>query len=262
MSLAIELEALTVTYGDRPAVSRLDLAVRRGEWLALIGPNGAGKSTVLRAIAGIVAHRGSVRLEGTDASRLHPRERAKRVALVPQVPVVPQPMSVADYVLLGRTPFISFLGSPGARDREIAAQGMEDLDLRGFDRRPLGSLSGGELQRAVLARAIAQTAPVLLLDEPTSWLDVGHQQQVLELVDGLRLRDGLTVLSVMHDLTLAGQFAERFVLMAAGEAVASGTAHEVLTEDSISRHYGAAVRVLADTGDGRLAVLPRRAAAR
>jgi iron complex transport system ATP-binding protein len=166
-------------------------------------------------------------------------------------------MTVADYVTLGRTPYIPYLGMEGSRDLEVVSAVLERLELAPLADRPLGSLSGGEGQRAVLARALAQEAPVLLLDEPTAALDVGHQQQVLELVDELRRERGLTVLSAMHDLTLAGQFAEQLVLLDDGRTVASGPARAVLTEATIRRHYGASVRILVDA-DGGIAVLPTR----
>jgi iron complex transport system ATP-binding protein len=163
-------------------------------------------------------------------------------------------------VLLGRTPHIGYLGSEGRRDREAAGRALLRLDLADLVPRPLGSLSGGERQRAVLARALAQEAPLLLLDEPTTSLDVGRQQQALELVDALRRSEGLTVLSAMHDLTLAGQYAERLLLLARAELVAGGAPGEVLTEELITAHYAASVRILG-LGGGGMAVVPARQAA-
>jgi iron complex transport system ATP-binding protein len=161
-------------------------------------------------------------------------------------------MTVAEYVLLGRSPFVSYAGSESRHDVEVARAALRRLDLRDFAERDLSSLSGGERQRAILARALAQEARVLLLDEPTTALDAGRQQQVLELVDELRVEEGLTVLSAMHDLTLAGQYAGRVVLLAHGRVVAQGEASEVLTVETIAEHYGAVVRIL----DG--AVVPVR----
>jgi iron complex transport system ATP-binding protein len=161
-------------------------------------------------------------------------------------------MTVAEYVLLGRSPFVSYAGSESRHDRAVARAAIERLDLVGFADRDLWSLSGGERQRAILARALAQEARVLLLDEPTTALDVGRQQQVLELVDELRVEHGLTVLSAMHDLTLAGHYAGRVVLLAQGRVVAQGDAASVLTVETIAEHYGAVVRVV----DG--AVVPVR----
>ena len=150
------------------------------------------------------------------------------VAYVPQSPNLPDDMTAAEYVMLGRNPYIGYFGAETTHDRSIVAGVLERLDLEPFAQRLLGSLSGGERQRLVIARALAQEAPVLLLDEPTSALDIGHQQQALELVDRLRRETGLTVLSAMHDLTLAGLYADRLTLLDRGTVVASGTAAEVL----------------------------------
>jgi iron complex transport system ATP-binding protein len=167
-------------------------------------------------------------------------------------------MTVAEYVLLGRTPHIGYFGTEGVHDLEAADRALARLDLIHFQSRRLGTLSGGERQRAVLARALAQEAPVLLLDEPTSGLDIGRQQLALELIDSLRREDGLTVLSAMHDLTLAGQYADRLVFVDDGRVVASGRPRDVLVPELIAAHYGAAVRVIrADATDG-LVVVPAR----
>ncbi len=231
-------------------VDQVSAEVRSGQWLAVIGPNGAGKSTMLRAAAGLLRHRGSVELDGTPIGSLSPRARARRVAYAPQVPAMPAGMTVLDYVLLGRTPYLGYLARESRQDREVAASVLDRLDLNAVTGRQLGSLSGGEQQRVVLARALAQQADVLLLDEPTTALDIGHQQQVLDLVDRLRLDDGLTVVSSLHDLTVAGQYADALLLLVGGKAVASGTPADVLTEATVSTHYGAAVQV--STGeDGR-----------
>src|SRR5207253_4133756 len=161
-----------------------------------------------------------------------------------------------EYVLLGRTPHISYLGGESTRDRRVAAAAIERLELDPLAHRLLSTRSGGERQRAVLARALAQEASVLLLDEPTSALDVGHQQQVLELVDALRREHGLAVLSAMHELTLAGQYADRIVLLAAGRIAATGSPREVLTEQALGALYEARVRVIED--GGQFVVVPVR----
>jgi iron complex transport system ATP-binding protein len=241
----IELRDIWVRFGPTAAVRELSLGVEAGEWLALIGPNGAGKTSALRALAGLVAYEGVIALDGQDTRRLGRRELARRVAFVPQKPETPPELTVAEYVLLGRTPYVTYLGSERRADREAAARALRRLELEGFAERRLGSLSGGELQRTVLARALAQEAPLLLLDEPTTSLDLGRQQLVLELVDSLR-SDGLTVVSTMHDLTLAGQFADRLVLLDRGAVVAEGPATEVLSALNVATHYGESVRVVED----------------
>ena len=202
----IEFRDVVVRYDRRVVVQPFSDRVESGEWLGVIGPNGAGKSSLLRALAGLVPHDGSILVDGHDLAAMSNKDRAKLVAYVPQEPLIPDDMSVFDYVLLGRTPYVSYFGVESRHDRDIVAEAIERLELGAFVERMLGELSGGERQRVVLARALAQQAPVLLLDEPTSALDIGHQQQALELVARLRHDDGLTVIAAMHDLTLAGTY--------------------------------------------------------
>lgn len=254
---AVELTDVSVAYDGTRVLEGLTARVPAGAWVGLIGPNGAGKTTVLRAVAGLVPHAGKVRLGDVPVSSLSRRRLSQLVAYLPQRPVIPESMTVTDYVLMGRTPYVPYLGTESRRDREVVAGVLQRLELGTFAERPLGSLSGGEVQRAVLGRALAQQAPVLLLDEPTAALDVGHQQQVLELIDELRAEHQLTVLSAMHDLTLAGQFAERLLLLSRGRSVAEGPARAVLTEGRIREHYGARVRVVEDPQGGIL-VIPTR----
>jgi iron complex transport system ATP-binding protein len=244
-----------VRFGPVAALHDLTLRVEEGEWVSLIGPNGAGKTSALRAVAGLVEYEGTVELDGRDARRLGRRDRARLVAFVPQKPETPPELTVAEYVLLGRTPHIAYLGSERRADREAASHALRRLDLEDFADRHLGSLSGGELQRAVLARALAQEARILLLDEPTTSLDLGRQQLVLELVDALR-RDGLTVVSTLHDLTLAGQYADRLFLLDRGSVIAEGEPADVLSAANLAVHYGANVRVVAD--EAGVFVLPVR----
>ena len=253
----LTLRDVTVTYGGRVAVDRVSLTVEPGGWTALVGPNGAGKTSLLHAITGAVPCRGALAVGSEDLMALPPRMRARRVALVPQRPVIPTDMSVADYVLLGRTAHLPYLGVETATDRRVVAETLERLDLRGLARRPVSKLSGGEQQRVVLARALVQQTPVLLLDEPTSALDIGHRQQVLELVDALRRESLLTVFAAMHDLTLAAQYAQRLVLLDGGRIAAGGAPREVLTAERVAAHFGADVHVL-DLPDGGLAVVPAR----
>jgi len=251
----IELRDVWVRFGPVAAVRGLSLRADSGGWVALIGPNGAGKTSALRALAGLVPFDGEIVLNGRDVATLPRRELARLVALVPQKPETPPELTVAEYVLLGRTPHISYLGSEGRADRAAASRALRRLELEGFAERRLGSLSGGELQRAVLARALAQEARILLLDEPTTALDLGRAQLVLELVEELR-GDGLTVVSTMHDLTLAGQYADRLLLLDRGAVAAEGTAADVLSAPNLAAHYGASVRVVADAGG--VFVLPVR----
>ncbi|TCB92861.1 ABC transporter ATP-binding protein [Micromonospora zingiberis] len=242
---AVEVRDLQVRLDGVPILTGIDLTVRSGEWVTVIGPNGAGKSTLLRAVGGLLpAAPDAVRLFGTPLGTLRRRDRARVVATVAQSPVVPPGMTVLDYVLLGRNPYIPPLGRESAADLAVVQEVLDRLDLAGFRGRELSTLSGGERQRVFLARALAQGATLLLLDEPTSALDIGHQQEVLELVDQLRRTEGLTVLATMHDLSIAGEYADRMVLLAEGRVAATGTPHEVLTEDLLSHHYRAHVKVI------------------
>jgi iron complex transport system ATP-binding protein len=241
---AIAVEHLRVRLGGALIVDGVDLDVAEGEWVTIIGPNGAGKSTALRAIGGLLPFEGEIALNGTPVARLHRRERAKTIATVAQSPVVPPGMRVFDYTLLGRTPYVAPLGRESATDLAAAEEVLAVLDLTRFANRRLETLSGGERQRVFLARALAQGARILLLDEPTSALDIGHQQEVLELVDRLRTERGLTVLATMHDLTTAGEYAERMVLIANGRVVAAGPPRAVLTEENLAEHYRVKVRVI------------------
>jgi iron complex transport system ATP-binding protein len=252
---ALEVRGLGVRLGGREILTEVSLDVPAATWVCAIGPNGAGKTTLLHAVAGLLRFGGEVSLWGRPLEAYRRRERARLVALVPQQPVIPEAMTVEQYVLLGRTPHLGILGAEGRKDLLAVDAALERLELGWAAERRLDTLSGGELQRAVLARALAQEAPLLLLDEPTTGLDLGHQIRVLELVDELRREHGLTVLSTMHDLTLAGRFADRFALLSQGRLVAQGSRSDVLDAAVIAEHFGASVRVI---GDGEIgwAVVP------
>jgi len=255
----LDIQEASVVLGGATVLSCVSARVERAGWLGIIGPNGAGKSTLVRAVAGLVPYAGWIRVDGRERADADRRSRARSVAYVPQRPVLPRSMTVTDYVLLGRAAHHSYLGPETARDRRIAGAVIERLELRSFARRPLGELSGGEAQRAVLARALVQEAPVLAMDEPTTSLDLGHSQLVLELTDQLRRENGLCVLCAIHDLTLAAQYAERLLVLSHGRAVASGAPAEVLTEQNVRRFFGAEVELLA--GRSGLAVSPVRRSA-
>ncbi len=257
----VALHDVRVVYDDHVAVDGVSLSVGTGGWTALIGPNGAGKTSLLHALTGAVPAHGRITVGGRDMLALPPRQRARRVALVPQRPVIPEAMTALDYVLLGRTAHLSYLGVEDEADLRIAADILARLDLSPFIHRGVQTLSGGEQQRVVLARALAQQTPVLLLDEPTSALDIGHRQQVLELVDRLREECNLTVLAAMHDLTLAAQYADCLVLLDSGRIAAQGTPAQVLTRERIAAHFDADVHVVT-APDGELAVIPARAGGR
>lgn len=254
---AVAFEGLTVRYGDRTALSEFTDVVAPGEWVCVIGPNGAGKSSLLRALAGVVAYEGTVLVDGAPLARRTVRRRAQLVGYVPQNPEMPGDMTARQYVSLGRNPFVAHFGRESSHDTATVEEVLVRLGLEGFADRALATLSGGERQRLVIARAVAQEARVLLLDEPTSALDIGHQQQALELVDHLRRAHGLTVISAMHDLTLAGTYSDRLVLIHEGHRVASGAPAEVLRAETLAEFYGVSVDVRLDD-DGSVVVVPRR----
>ncbi|MCE2532206.1 MAG: ABC transporter ATP-binding protein [Acidimicrobiia bacterium] len=245
---ALTCRAVHVTFGETEALRGVDLHVAPGEWLGLIGPNGAGKSTLLRAIAGLVPHDGSVTLNRDR------RPAGTDVALVPQIPILPEGMTVAEYALLGRSPHLGWLAVESRRDRRIVASVLERLDLQRFADRPVTHLSGGETQRVTLARALAQQAPILLLDEPTSALDLGHRDAVLDLIDTLRRDDGISIIAAMHDLGTAARFADRLALIDQGRIVADGPPRRVLAAGRLSTVYATPLNV--HTVDGEIVVLP------
>jgi iron complex transport system ATP-binding protein len=254
---SLAFDQVKVDYAKRTAVASFTDTVKPGEWLCIIGPNGAGKSSLLRAIAGVVPHTGRILVDGSPLTARSSRRRAQLVAYVPQLPVLPSGMTGAEYVLLGRNPFVTHFGRESELDHSMVDDVIDRLDLATLASRDVDTLSGGERQRLVIARAIAQEAPILLLDEPTAALDIGHQQQALELVDKLRREHGLTVVSAMHDLTLAGIYSDRLILMHAGHVVAQGPAGDVLRPETLGEFYGVSVRVHRED-DGTIIVVPNR----
>jgi iron complex transport system ATP-binding protein len=254
---SLELRDVVVRYGRREAVRGFSHRLRSGEWLGLIGPNGAGKSSLLKAIAGIIPAAGEILVDDAPLALRSRSRRAALVAYVPQVPLMPEDMTGFEYVLLGRAPYVGYFASETKHDRAMVANVLERLDVAELGGRRLDSLSGGERQRLVIARALATEAPILLLDEPTSALDIGHQQQALELVSRLRREHGLTVMSAMHDLTLAGLYSDRLALMFEGAVVAAGSADDVLRAETLAEFYGVRVSVHHQP-DGTVVVIPRR----
>ena len=255
-SAALIVDGVHAGYRDRAVVEGIDLRVEPGELVALIGPNGVGKTTLLRAISGgarVTA--GSVRLGDVELGRLSARERARRVAVVPQAIALPFDTNVADAVLLGRTPHLSWWQGEGERDFRIALDAMRAAGIDGLARASLRRVSGGERQRVLLARALAQEPRVLLLDEATAHLDLRHQVRTLELVRQLVLGRRLAVLATFHDLNLVAAFADRAVLLDGGRVRASGTVEEVLTRDHLEAAYGCRVDVHAHPETGAPVVL-------
>jgi iron complex transport system ATP-binding protein len=233
------------------------LNVAAGEILAVAGPNGAGKTTLVRAISGVIpAQSGSIQVAGKELNRLSIWERARCLAVVPQARLLPEAFNVYETVLLGRTPYLNFLGQAGASDHKLVRQALEQTELLALAERRIGELSGGEQQRVLLARALAQDAPLLALDEPTTHLDIHHQAILLNLVSRLRREKNLAVLMVVHDLNLASLYADRVALLVAGRWRAVGAPLDVLTAENLSEAYQAPVSVIAHPVYGNPLVLP------
>ncbi len=256
-SPAIKFENVAVTISGSGVLHDVSLEVEPGTWVALIGPNGAGKTTLLRCLAGLQHYTGKIAIDRTDTATISNRNRAKLLALVPQSPLIPQGVSVFDYVLLGRTPHQGLRFSASNHDHDLVADTLAQLRLKPFERRRVDTLSGGERQRVVIARALVQNAPVLVLDEPTTGLDIGHQLDVLELISELRGERDITVVGAIHDLGLAGQFADSVALLAGGRLICSGSPVSVLTQRNLSEHYGVEADVTHES-DGRVGVTVRR----
>jgi iron complex transport system ATP-binding protein len=250
--------AVRFGYGDVPVLADVTLGLARGELVGLIGPNGCGKTTLVRLLSGVRApDAGTVLLDGRPLAAFRARERARRLAVVPQDPSVGFGFTALEVVLMGRAPHLGPFGLPGPRDVAVAREAMALLDVAGVAARPLDELSGGERQRVLLARALAQAPDVLLLDEPTTHLDLRHQTGIYDVVHELRRTRGLAVLSVLHDLNLAAAYCDRLVLLAGGRVAADGPPAAVLTPALLESAYGTAVHVAVNALTGGPLVLPR-----
>jgi iron complex transport system ATP-binding protein len=252
-------DSVTLAYDERVVVRDLDLQLTDGSFTAIVGPNGCGKSTLLRALGRLLRPRsGQVLLDGRSIARTPTREVARVLGLLPQTPVAPAGLTVADLVGRGRHPHQSWLRQWSAEDEAVVAEAMAWTDIGELADRPVDELSGGQRQRAWISMALAQGTDLLLLDEPTTYLDLSHQIDVLELVARLHTERGRTVVVVLHDLNLAARYAQRLVAMRDGELVASGTPHEVLTEQLLADVFDLEARVVPDPVAGTPMVVPVR----
>jgi iron complex transport system ATP-binding protein len=242
-------DTVSVNYGSGPVVRDVTVEAVAGEWLAIVGPNGAGKSSLLRTVVAAVDFTGSVLVDGRSAASMSDKERAQLVAYVSQRPVYPQGMTVFDYVLLGRTPYMGTLASESPDDISFVWDALETLRLEPFAGRDVATLSGGETQRVSLARVIAQRTKVLVLDEATASLDVSAQHEVLETIDALRVSHDMTVVSAIHDLTAAAQFCSTVAIMEHGTLRSHGPPVDVLTEAVLQDVFDPSIRVLEVDGD-------------
>lgn len=253
----LSVNALSVAYGNRQVLKGVDFDLPAGQILAVIGPNGAGKSTLIRALSGVTpAQGGEVRAGQRDLLHLPANERARLLAVLPQAVNLPPAFTGWETVMMGRTPHLNFLGQTGAQDEEVVRIAMQRTDTLSLAERRVGEISGGEQQRLLLARALAQSAPILLMDEPTAHLDLQYQINLLDLIRNLALQDGLAVLMILHDLNLVARYADRVGLLLEGRLEALGTAEEVLTPDLLSRAYHLKLQVIPSSNGHPLLITP------
>jgi iron complex transport system ATP-binding protein len=256
---ALEAREVTCGYDGRAVLDSVDIVLRRGEFLSLVGPNGSGKTTLLRALAGVLrADSGEVLLEGRAIGSYARYEIARRIAVVPQMSAAAFDFSVSEIVRMGRTPHLGRLQSERPADREAVAEALALTDTERLAGRLVTELSGGELQRVMIARALAQQSPIMLLDEPAAFLDISHQLRTFDLLARLNAEQGRSILCVSHDLNLAAEYSGRVVLLDEGHAVADGPPSEVITSDWITRVYGCRVEVdVSPSGRPRVTLLSR-----
>lgn len=255
--IRLRAEGLQVGYGDTVVVDGLDLDVLDGTVTAVIGPNGCGKSTLLRALARLIpARRGHVLLDGRRIDRTPSREVAKVLGVLPQNPVAPEGLTVADLVARGRYPHQAWYRQWSSDDEAVVARALGWTGMSAFADRTLETLSGGQRQRVWISMVLAQGTDVVLLDEPTTFLDLAHQIDVLDLVERLHNEAGRTVVMVLHDLSLAARYARRLVAMKDGRIVADGTPREVLTPDLLRGVFDLEAQVVLDPVAGTPLVIP------
>jgi iron complex transport system ATP-binding protein len=254
---ALEFSGVTAGYRKEPVIRDVSLTLQSGDMAALIGPNGAGKTTLLRAITGrIPPSPGSVRLFGHEVSEVPAAERARLVGVVPQDMETPMPFTVEEVVSMGRTAALSRWRQPSPADLRTVERAMAYTDVIDLRDRLFTELSGGERQRAVIAMVLAQQPRLILMDEPTSHLDMNHRLEVMQIVERLNREEGVTVLVVSHDLNLAAEFCTRLFLLDKGQLVADGSPREVLNEGLLRRVYRCGVRVQDNPASGSVLVMP------
>ncbi|MCF3103977.1 ABC transporter ATP-binding protein [Streptomyces roseoverticillatus] len=250
---------LTLAYEDRTVVDGLDLAVPDGEVTIVIGPNACGKSTLLRALGRLLKPAcGTVLLDGEDLARIPTRTIAKSLGLLPQTPVAPEAITVADLVARGRQPHQRWWQQWSEDDERAVADAMARTDTTALAERAVDELSGGQRQRVWIAMALAQETDLLLLDEPTTYLDIAHQVEVLDLVRRLNRERGRTVVAVLHDLNQAARYADHLVAMKAGRIVAQGRPADIVTADLVREVFGLQSVVVPDPVTGSPLVVPGR----
>jgi cobalamin transport system ATP-binding protein len=261
--MLVEVERLSFAYGVIEAVKDLSFSVGKGEVFGLLGPNGSGKSTVVRLLSRVLTPRsGRVNFAGRDLATYSREELARQIAVVPQETAIELPFSVLEVVLMGRSPHLGRFGFERAEDLTIAHRVMAQTGVSELVTREIHELSGGERQRVILARALAQEPRVLLLDEPTAFLDIKHQVEVYDLIKALSQQDGLTVIAILHDLNLAALYCDRLALLKAGRLFCLGTPEQVLTYTNIKAVYETEVYIGLNDITGKVHILPLDAATR
>lgn len=245
-------------YNGRKVLAGMDLSLHRGEFLAVLGPNGSGKTTLLRALAGVLPlMSGQVLLEGRPISAMPRQQVARTMAVVPQLSTPPFEFTVREMVAMGRSPHLGRLQAERPEDREAVAEALSLTGTSHLAARPVTELSGGELQRVTIARALAQQAPIMLLDEPGAFLDLNHQLHIFNLLVELNVNQSRSILCISHDVNLASEYAQRLVLMQQGRVVCHGAPEQVLTADNILQVYGCRVEVdHSPSGRPRITLLP------
>ncbi|WP_084048772.1 ABC transporter ATP-binding protein [Deinococcus hopiensis] len=254
---SLQTRALTLGYGPHTTLQDLNLSVAAGRITTLVGANGCGKSTLLRALSRLLAPSGgSVLLDGGDLHRLPAREVARKLAILPQGPTAPEGLTVEGLVWFGRHPHQGLLAARGGHDRERVAWALAQTGMTAFASRPLEALSGGQRQRAWIAMSLAQDTPVLLLDEPTTYLDLSHQLEVLHLVQRLNREQGKTVVMVLHDLNQAVRYSDELVAVANGRVYAQGDPAKLMTPELLRDVFGLRAHLLTDPDTGRPHLIP------
>ncbi|WP_433546976.1 ABC transporter ATP-binding protein [Streptomyces sp. CA-294286] len=249
--------SLTLGYEDRTVVHELDLAIPDGRVTVIVGPNACGKSTTLRALGRLLKPKGgSVLLDGAELARIPTKKIAQSIGLLPQTPVAPEAITVADLVSRGRQPHQAWWKQWSADDERAVTAAMARTDVAALAERPVDALSGGQRQRVWIAMALAQETELLLLDEPTTYLDISHQVEVLDLVRQLNREQGRTVVVVLHDLNQAARYADHLVAMKEGLVVAEGTPDEVVTAELVREVFGLESVVVPDPVTGSPLVVP------
>jgi iron complex transport system ATP-binding protein len=247
----LKVDNVSFRYGEQWVLRGIDFTVEKGDFLGIIGPNGSGKTTLLRVIDGILApQEGAVLLEGTEIGKLRREALARSVAVVPQYSALAFPFSVEEVVLMGRAPHLGRWRFEGDEDNRIARKAMEMTDTLGLAARDMESLSGGERQRVLIARALAQDPRLMLLDEPTAFLDIRHQVDFFDRIRLLNRDRGLTVIAVTHDINLAAHYCDRIILLKGGRIGAAGPVDAVITEENIRKAYETRVMVDRHPGTG------------